>query len=461
MIKRIVHHMLLLVFMMSCFIISSQEYASTTKYKKVVRVITTYNKGKAIPVYKFNPRKEITRGLQKAGFKVVSEKSKNYSLTLKITYRERARQISRYPGDNSPPKILIDHIGFVLEDKAGTILLKEERGPFGTYASMENVKQSFVKDLIELVKIRIKKGDETSCWLEFVSRRGDEAGTNAIQKAGDSTYSERKDQIIALKPFLRSHEISKRVITLRLLKTLEYVPISNTEKAAFFIVQTYPFHRWSAQVGEMDPGAWAARQGSISVMKYDTTAIGLLIEDLKGRQNLNSLLYGVESGGVAARANSILLRLSKERWAKFGYTKSASIGRQVKYVDKKPNSDFFKVEYFSIWGKQQSLGKVEVVNPKRAPEVYSKVWNQEWNDYAIKKLIDVLKKGKNVSNVESYLIKEGIDNRNYFKNVIDILGKIADNRAIAALNNYLTHSIFADNAKKALKEIENRINNNP
>jgi hypothetical protein len=164
---------------------------------------------------------------------------------------------------------------------------------------------------------------------------------------------------------------------------------------------------------------------------------------------------------VATRANSVLLRLSTERWTKFGYSKYASIGREVKYEVNKPNTDFFKVEYFTSFGELKSLGLVEVVNPDKAPDAYSKVWNQEWNDYATKKLVEVLNRLKNVSNEETYMKNEGIDNRNYFENVIDILGKIADNQAIAALKNYLTHSKFADNAKKAIKEIENRKNYNP
>ena len=417
---------------------------------------TVYKKGKAIAVYKYDPRKSINVGLKKAGFKVVSKRSKSYDLTLKITYRERARQISRYPGDMSPPKIIIDHIGFVLEDKKGIKLLKIDRGPFGLYTSMKNIKQAFIKDLVELVRIRIKKPDETSCWIEFVSKRGDNSSTKAIQLAGDSTYKHREIQLQVLKPLLRSHNVSVRVISQRLLKTLNYTPTNKIEKAALFIIQTYPFHRWSAQVGEMKPGAWAARQGVISVIRYGTTAIDLFVEDLKGKQNLNTLYYGVEDGGVATRAKSVLLRISKKRWAKFGYTKYSSIGRNVVYVDHKPKTDFFKVKYFSDWGKLKLIGEVEVVNPQKASEVYSKVWKQEWNDYAIKKLNDVLIKGKNVSNIKVYLKRNGIDNRNYFEDVINILGKIADNRAIAPLKNYLSHPKLANKVQKAIKEIGKR-----
>jgi hypothetical protein len=40
--------------------------------------------------------------------------------------------------------------------------------------------------------------------------------------------------------------------------------------------------------------------------------------------------------------------------------------------------------------------------------------------------------------------------------VIEILCTIADNRAIDSLKNYLNHPDLAENAKKAIEEIEKR-----
>lgn len=461
--KRHVTCMFLMVIGITFISFIGQSFGKSKESTKVVRVIfdmdpatTMYkyegDKQIAIPVFKYDPRKDITASLKKSGFKVVSQNSKNYDLSLKITHRERARQTGSYPGDTSS-KTMIDHLGFVLEDKDGAILLKEGRGPFGTYVPMTAVKQSFIKDLVELVQIRIEKADETSCWIEFVSRKGDEASLKAIEKAGDPKYKAREEQLIALKPILRSHKFSSRVVSLHLLQALGYTPGSDMESAAFFIIQTYPFHRWSAQVGEMTPGAWAARQGVISVIRHGTTAIDLLVEDLKGKQDLNSLRYGVKDGGVATRAKAVLMRLSKEQWTKFGYSKRASIGRGVDYIDRKPESDFFHVKY-SDRGKV--LGEVEVVNPERASKVYAGLWNQEWNDYAIKKLVEVLEKGRNVSIDEDYLKKTEINNRNYFRDVVDILGKIADSRAIQPLKSYLDHPKLAKDAKKAIENIEKR-----
>jgi hypothetical protein len=440
--------------------LSCQDRSTSIENKKIIRVIFdmnpatikyTYkgNKKIANPVFSHDPREEITASLKEAGFKVVSQNRKNYDLSLKIIYRERARQRGLYPGDTYH-EIMINHIGFVLEDIAGAILLKEGRGPFGSDESMTAVKQSFIKDLVELVQILIEKANETSCWIEFVSRRGDEASVKAIEKAGDPKYTAREEQLILLEPMLRSHKISSRMVSLRLLQELRHTPSSNSDSAAISIVQSYPFHRWSATNIESTSGAWAARQGVIPVIRYGTTAIDLFVEDLKGKRYRGG--WGV--GGVASRAMAVLMRLSRERWTKFGYAKWASIGRGVDYIDRKPESDFFHVKYFD-WGNKL-LGEVEVVNPKRASEVYYKVWNQEWNDYAIKKLVEILEKGKNVPIDEDNSKQTGIDNQNYFQAAIEILGEIADSQVIPLLKSYLDHPKLAEDAKKAIKNIEKR-----
>lgn len=418
---------------------------ATTEYK--------YEGGKqvAIPVFKYDPSKEIKENLIKAGFKVVPQNSTNFDITLKISHRERVRQNNRYPGDYSQ-KTMIDHIGFVLEDKDGMSLIKLERGPFSAYTSMTFVKQTFIKDLIELVQIRMEKDNETSCWIEFISRRGDEASYNAIEKAGDPNYPVRIEQINVLKPMLRSHNLSIRILADRLLKKLEYSPSSEIEKTISFIVRSYPFHRWSAQVGESSTDAWAARQGVSAIIKYGTTAIDLFVDDLKGKEDLNTWRYGVKNGGVATRAKSVLERLTYEQWIKFGYAKFTSIGREVKYVDHKPELDFFNVKYFDFNNKL--IGEVEVVNPKKASEVYSKVWNQEWNDYAITKLVEELEKGKNVSFIKDYLKNTGIDNKNYFRDIFEILGEIADSRTIVQLETFLINPELAEDTKRAIKKIK-------
>lgn len=462
--KRHVTRMFLMAVVIAFISLSGQFCSKSKESTKVVRVIfdmdsatISYKDGKKIPVFNYDPREDITAGLKKAGFKVVLQDSKNYDLTLKITHKERARQTDRYPGDTSH-KIMIDHIGLVLEDKDGAVLLHESRGPFSdiyinTIRAMTNIKKRFVKDLVELVQIRIEKNDETSCWIEFVSRRGDKLAQlqnwrnkyAILEKAGDPMYSKREEQIIALKPLIRSRNSFLREVSQRLLQALGYTPSGNMESAAFFIVQTYPFHRWSATIGEMTHGAWAARQGVIPVIRYGTTAIDLFVEDLKFK-------YPGREKAVA-----VLLRLSKERWAKFGYAKKAS-NRKVEYIDYTPQCDFFHVKYFDPFGRAEDelFAEVEVVNPNRASEVYAGLWNQEWNNHAIKKLAEVLEEGRNVRIDKDSLKRAGIDNKNYFQDVIDILGKIADNRAIQLLKSYLAHPKLAENAKDAIENIEKR-----
>ncbi|MFC1550730.1 hypothetical protein ACFL46_05495 [Candidatus Neomarinimicrobiota bacterium] len=434
------------------------------EYSKVVRVIMEMDSGTtsyvhegdkeiAVPVFEYDPRKEIATALKKATFKAVSSKSEKYDLTLRITHRERVRRSSGSQYDLSTETV-IDHIGFVLEDKDSVVLIEDERGPFSSYASKAYAKQDFVNDLVALVEIRIEKPDETTSWIEFVSRRGDNASEKAIVKAGDPTYSVRDKQLIILKPLLRSHKISSRVVSERLLRTLEYMPSSYMDRAVLSIIQTYPFHRWSARGGEMTADAWAARQGVISVIKHETTAIDLFLEDLTGKQELNFFRYGVRDGGVATRAKTVLMRLSKGRWTKFDYDKFASIGNSVKIIDRNSEFDFFQVKYFDY--NQTLLGEVEVVNPKRASEIYSKLWNQEWNNYTINKLIEILKNGRNTNIDKDALKNIGIDNNNYFQDIIEILGEISNDQAIPVLNTYLDHPILADSAKKAIESIEAR-----
>ncbi len=422
------------------------------KYTKVIKVIfdmdqatTSYKNegGKKIATaeFKYDPREAITDSLDNAGYKVVSPDDDNYDLVLKIMHRERARFTGRYTGDTSS-KTVIEKMGFELHDKDGTLLLEEKRGPFA-YEPMIFVKLSFIKDLVELVQIRLEKADETACWLESVSRRGDKASVKAIEKAGNPNYNAREEQLIVLKPIIRSHDFYSRTAAVRLLEELGYTADSFRDSAAFYIVKTYPFHRWSATSGERTPGAWAARQGVISVIKYGTTAIDLFIEDLKGKQ----------TGGVVSKAKAILERLSDERWSEFNYAKFSSIGQNVQYVDRYAKTDFFSVRYFSY--NKKLLGEVEVVNPQKASKVYSKVWDQQWNDYTINKLAEILDKGRDASNNSDFL-KTGTSNPNYFKDVIEILGQIADNRVIQSIKNYIDHPKLAEDAKKALENIEKR-----
>lgn len=126
--------------------------------KKVIRVIfdmdpatVEYDDGVPNPVFEFDTRPGIEQGLKKAGFKVVAENKKNYDLTLRVTHRERARQTGSYVGDTSHV-IMIDHFGYVLEDKDGEVLLEEASGPFGTHENMAKLKDSLVEELLNAIE---------------------------------------------------------------------------------------------------------------------------------------------------------------------------------------------------------------------------------------------------------------------------------------------------------------------
>lgn len=128
------------------------------------------------------------------------------------------------------------------------------------------------------------------------------------------------------------------------------------------------------------------------------------------------------------------------------------------FIDYTPQCDFFHIKYNSRKGPQYESysADVEVVNPNRASEVYAGLWNQEWNNYAIKKLAEVLEEGRNVRIDKDSLKRTGVDNENFFQDVFEILGKIADNRAIQLLKSYLAHPKLAGNAERAIEHIESR-----
>ena len=127
----------------------------------------------------------------------------------------------------------------------------------------------------------------------------------------------------------------------------------------------------------------------------------------------------------------------------------------MKYVEHKPESDFFNVKYFDVF-KKILIAEVEVVNPKKALEIYSKFWDQEWNDYTIKQLVDVLKNDINIGTDKNDLMKAGIDNKNYFRDIIEILGEIADSRINQELETLLANPKLAMDAKKAIEKINSK-----
>ena len=263
----------------------------------------------------------------------------------------------------------------------------------------------------------------------------------------------RQKQLSVLEPLLkqhlRSHYLATRDVACLCLKELEWIPSCKADSSAFFIPQTYPFARWSSTVGESSLDAWAARQGVISVIKYDTSAIDLLIKDLEGFPELGRTRLGLMDGGVASRAKAILKRLSKENWNRFEYT--SGLGSNVKIIS--ANGDFHTVEY------RYSFRQADVINPERAKDVLSTFWNQGWNEYAIERLVAVLDTFKSINHEKDYkvyLIDNVIDNRNYFQDIIEILGSIGDSNVVDELKFYLNNPELGDITKKSMTEIADR-----
>lgn len=73
---------------------------------------------------------------------------------------------------------------------------------------------------------------------------------------------------------------------------------------------------------------------------------------------------------------------------------------------------------------------------------FSSLFREEWNTYATENLIATL---------NDTLIDES-----YLKDVIIVLGEIADKKAVEPLKPFLTHAIFGEEAKMAIQKIESR-----
>ena len=428
--KRHVTRNFLIVVVIAFISLTGQNCLSSTKNKKVIRVIfdmnpatIRYKDGEKIPVFKFDPRKDITASLKKAGFRVVSQDSKNYDLTLKINHIERARQTGRYSGDLSH-KIMIDHIAFVLEDKDGAILLKEGRGPFGTYESMTAVKQSFVKDLPKLVIHRLQAKDEVSFQISLLKTKG-------FDKKRFERLSELKDPraIEAITPFLRECYAPNRWYPKFVLWDLGYNPEGVEERAVFDIVDLVRPFRGHRE--KMDRARKIKKNVRVILAYYGLTAIELFLEDLTCEVMKNYY----EGDAASKNAKKALNMLTLNNWRK-GW------GRGVVYLDR------FSIENITYLSTEEVKKRLKITDESRRVNrsKFVNLYDPAWNIYAVKQLINALKQ-------DNTPIKDKV---RYLKDVIEILGTIADNRAIDSLKNYLGHPELAENAKKAIEEIEKR-----
>ena len=117
-------------------------------------------------------------------------------------------------------------------------------------------------------------------------------------------------------------------------------------------------------------------------------------------------------------------------------------GRGIVYLDR------FSIENITYLSTEEVKKKLKITDKSRRVDrsKFANLYDPAWNIYAVKQLINALKQ-------DHTPIK---DKARYLKDVIEILGTIADTRAIDSLKNYLDNPELAENAKKAIEEIEKR-----
>jgi hypothetical protein len=456
------------------FLHNPTAYSQDKQRQRTIRAVFEIQPAESRIVYEgeseylelqYDPSNDIISGLQRAGFTVVTDGSADADMVATVRHKEVA-YARRSGREVTSQTVAIDSMMFRLTDADSNDLLTPVRFYKFDYArgayhpdwvDMAKIKETFVNNLVELVAIRSEEDDETSAWIEFVRRRGERATVREIHRAADSSYNHREEQLRVLVPllelYLRSHELRERVVAASCLQEFDWTPTNMVDSAAFSIIDTYPYEESGVPWGDREhsPDAWAAKQGVIPVMKYGTLAIDFLIEDLEGFRVSGRDVYGLRDGDVPTRAKAILERLSKENWNRFRYP----LRPRGEVIDTNPG--FETVEYY-VASPLRGINiphkrRVEAI---RTTEVFSDTWSQHWNDHAIERLVDILETGRTTGTDSDYLREKGISNRDYFKDVIEILGAIGDSRAIEVLRLYVDHSELGKVANEAIAQIRDR-----
>lgn len=395
-----------------------------------------------VPVYSFDPRKEIQKSLKGAGFKVVLREDQNYDYLLRVIQKEYAYK-HRLKKDGF--MLGVEFFSYMLSDSQGAVLLTERRNPYpGTKAQI----QAVIRELTQFIKLRTQVADDASFWLKIVKLKGKDARLEEILKIGSLKGNQKKQQVALLEPYLRSHQSSQRLVAYGALKLVGYSPDTPLKKAAFYIANNYIFSRWSANAGDESKEAWAARQGVIPIIKYDTTAIDLLVEDLRAGWT------------IAPKAEAALKRLTEKNWSRFGSWGLSFAKRtnndEVKMLDaNERDDDFWRVIY--EYSLNPLVGEVEVVNPKKATQVYSRLWDPRWNVYGVERLTKILENVKTLTIDKDYFKRNDIENEYFFHYVIRILGEIGDTSTVQTLNSYVDHPKLGKSAEKAIEKIIKRM----
>ena len=166
-------------------------------------------------------------------------------------------------------------------------------------------------------------------------------------------------------------------------------------------------------------------------------------------------IYIKADESIAPKSKAVLKRLTEHNWNRFGswssfFAKNTD-NKKVKMVDiNKRDDDFWRVKYTAY---RDPFGEAMVVNPQKASQVYSRLWDPRWNVFGVKQLTEILENVKINTIDKDYFKKNDIENSKYFQDVIEILGEIGDTSVIQTLKGYLKHPDLGQYAEKAIEQI--------
>ncbi|HEB36438.1 MAG TPA: hypothetical protein ENI18_11440 [Candidatus Aminicenantes bacterium] len=413
-----------------------------------------YKDNKKIPVYAYDPRKEIKKYLKDAGIKAVAKDDKPHELKLEVEYHERARGTSRYAGDPvRKTSVSISDFSFTLYDGSGQTLLYEQYDPAGEVPGTKVIDSlaRFNEKIPQLILGRLEAEDEVSFLIsrikkeDFLKKLNRSGGLKLLKRIEGFQDRRAIDPIL---PFLRVGSNYARWRVKYTLFALGYEPQSIEEKSAWEIID---FERpMGLNRKEQEAIPWGVRrmsrgaQGLVErgdplerhhfIVYYGLHGIKLLLEDLKRERRKNVWSEIIE------HAKSSLCLLTKENWKR-------AWGQGHVDLD-----EYFSPEKITYLSTEEL--KKKLLNKIEKPPTWAKgrgtirrrhfaaLFRQEWNSYTTENLIAAL--------------KDGGGNDRYLNDVIYILGEIAAKKAIDTLNTYLSDYAYMAEAKKAIQKIESR-----
>lgn len=365
-------------------------------------------------IFEYDPREDINRSLKETGFRLVRKNNQKYDLTLVIKYFE---SYTKYPDRE---KSLRTRFEYELQDEGGKIILKNRHNG-GTY-----IRRFIVSNkLSEMIKGRLEAPDEFSFLISQIKPEQslERPLSSAILQRNMSHLRrlfELKDprSIKVFVPFLRSYDPYIRWIAKFALLELDYWPTKGTkDELAFEMINANDVHKTSVEYNVLESGPELSnkhknyikrRYITDMIITYGAPAIEMIIEDKKCQHIMKWHMWYGGGQNIEDNPRIFLKYLTERKWWMYLYER-----RRLR---------------------------------KRAP--FSLEWKQEWNEAAVSKLIEV------VSAEHEELVD--IEKMRFYDFAIEVLGEIADKRAIEPLKSYLAAHPESTTVKKAIEKIEIR-----